>query len=91
MSKSKGKKRRFRLAALGLILLGLWGMLALLLGASVGRETHYRADLKADLRPGFGETHATPHPLDRQEAAERFTDKDLPPPCVGKDCPGTEV
>lgn len=85
---SKGKKKRFRLAVLGLILLGLWGMLALLLGASVGMETHYRANLKADLQPGFGETHATPHPLD--EAAGRSRHKDLPPLCLGMDCLGTE-
>jgi hypothetical protein len=86
---SKGKKRRLRLAALGLILLGLWGMLALLLGASVGKETRYRADLKADLEPGFGETHATrPHPLDK--AAGGDLDKDLPPLCLSKDCLGTE-
>src|SRR5690349_1389443 len=94
-SMSKGKKRRLRLAALGLILLGLWGMLALLLGTSVGRETRYRSDLKADLEPGFGETHATPHLLDG--AAGQSADKGLfpadkgpLPPCVEKHCPGTD-
>lgn len=85
-SVSKGKKRRLRLAALGLILLGLWGMLALLLGDSVGKETHYRADLKADLEPGFGETRATPHPLDKGAAGSTF----LPPLCLAVDCLGTE-
>jgi hypothetical protein len=81
---SNGKKKRLRLAALGLILIGLWGMLALLLGDSVGKETHFRADMKSDLEPGFGETHATPHPLDK--GTGRSTD--LPPLCL--DCLGTE-
>ena len=76
------EKRRLKLTALGLILLGLWGMLALLLGASVGRETNYRRTLNADLQPGFGETHATRHSL----AAGRHGQKDLPPLCVGTDC-----
>ena len=88
-SLSKGKKRRLRLAALGLILLGLWGMLALLLGASVGKEVRYRADLKADLQPGFGETHAAPHPLGAPFPVEEFSDGNLPPVCLDKDCPGT--
>ena len=70
---------------MGLLLLGLWGMLALLLGASVGKETHYRADLKSDLAPGFGETHATrPHLLDK--AAEAALDKDVFSPCLSADC-----
>jgi hypothetical protein len=86
---SKGKKRRFRLAALGLLLLGLWGMLALLLGASVGKETHFHADLKTDLEPGFGETHATHrHPLDKD--ADAALHKDLLALCLNADCFGRE-
>lgn len=83
---SKAEKRRLRLAALGLILLGLWGMLALLLGASVGKEARYRAELKADLEPGFGVTRAAPHPL--ADTAGPSSDKDLLAFCVEKHCPG---
>jgi hypothetical protein len=88
---SKSKKNRLKLAALGLILLGLWGMLALLMGASIGKETRYRANLMADLRPGFGETHATrPHPLDEpvldDEPAVGRDRKGLPPLCLDQDC-----
>ena len=76
------EKRRLGRTALGMILLGLWGMLALLLGASVGRESNYRRTLNADLQPGFGETHATRHSLDADKP------HDLPPPCLTGDCPG---
>lgn len=74
---------------MGLILLGLWGMLALLLSASIGKETHFRADLKADLEPGFGETHATrPHILD--EGTQAALHKDLLASCLSADCFGRE-
>ena len=74
---------------MGLLLLGLWGMLALLLGASVGKETHFHADLKTDLEPGFGETHATHrHPLDKD--ADAALHKDLLALCLNADCFGRE-
>lgn len=80
-SLSKEKKRLGR-TALGMILLGLWGMLALLLGASVGRESDYRRTLNADLQPGFGETHATRHSLHADKP------NGLPPLCLTTDCLG---
>jgi len=73
---SKGNKR-LRLAGLGLILLGLWGMLALLLGNSVGMETGYRANFLS----GSGETPRTQHP---QANGKR------PANCVGENCAGME-
>jgi len=65
-------------------------MLALLLGASAGMATRYSAELKADLQPGFGETHATPHLLKEPGPANGAAGKGLPPPCVDKDCPAAE-
>lgn len=82
------RSREKKLTALGVILLGLWGMLALLLGASVGMESNYRRTVHLDMEPGFGETHATRHP--RNEDADGYAPDALPPPCLGKDCPGIE-
>jgi hypothetical protein len=82
---AKGNKR-LRLAALGLILLGLWGMLALLLGASVGMESGYRVSLLH----GSGETHGTPHPLGEAKPNGRSSHKDQPPICAGENCRGME-
>ena len=78
-------KRRLKLTALGLILLGLWGMLALLLGASVGMESNRRRTQHPDLERGFGETHATRH-----KRVSASVHEDLPPLCLGQDCPGIE-
>lgn len=75
--------RRLRFAALGVILLGLWGMLALLLGTSLGMESNRRRALNPDMAPGFGETHATGH---KNAGISRH--EDLPPPCLGDDCAG---
>ena len=78
--------RRLRLTALGLMLLGLWEMLALLQGASAGMGWAFR--LTSD--QGFGETHATHHPVPHEKVlgTARNAGENLPSLCAGENCAG---
>jgi hypothetical protein len=85
---AKGNKR-LRLVALGLMLLGLWEMLALLQGVSAGMESNYRQRLAQ----GFGETHRTLHVLKADSPlgpAAKAADRNLSPVCRDEKCDGAQ-
>ena len=80
------RNRRLKLAALGLMLLGLWEMLALMQGASAGREAGYRMRQA----PGRGETPSWSRPLAEAGFVSNGATRKALPLCKGNSCWGIE-